>query len=250
MAQKIESQLYWVKVNCGPHTVKIQDFFVKINILRLHSSFAQVGLRIGQKNSPPKQWVHNQGLVFHKEDWVFKVSSGFHGSPYVSKNAHAWSYEDMMGLDTDIVVHRLPMKEDYPPAKQKVRRMRPYMSEKIKAEVMKQFDACFLAVTSYPQWVANVVPVLKKDGKVHMCVDYRDLNRESPKDDFPLPHIDVLVDNTAQHKIFSFMDGFSGYNQIKMAPEDMEKTTFITQQGTFCYKVMPFGLKNVGATYQ
>ena len=124
------------------------------------------------------------------------------------------------------------------------------MSEKIKAKVMKQFDARFLAVTSYPQWVANVVPVPKKDGKVQMCVDYIALNRASPKDDFPLPHIDVLVDNTAQHKIFSFMDGFSGYNQIKMAPEDMEKKTFITQWGTFCYKVMPFRLKNDGETYQ
>ena len=78
----------------------------------------------------------------------------------------------------------------------------------------------------------------------------RDLNRSSPKDDFPLPHIDVLVDNIAQHKIFSFMDSFYGYNQIKMAPEDMEKTTFVIQWGTFCYKVMPFGLKNVRATYQ
>ena len=65
------------------------------------------------------------------------------------------------------------------------------------------------------------MPVPKKDGKVCMYVDYRDLNMVSPKDDFPLPHIDVLVDNTAQHKAFSFMDGFSGYNQIKMAPEDM-----------------------------
>ncbi|KAK5776033.1 hypothetical protein PVK06_043991 [Gossypium arboreum] len=83
-----------------------------------------------------------------------------------------------------------------------------------------------------------------------MCVDYRDLNRASPKDNFPLPHIDTLVDNTAKHSLFSFMDGFSGYNQIKMAPEDMEKTTFITMWGTFCYKVMPFGLKNAGATYQ
>ena len=83
-----------------------------------------------------------------------------------------------------------------------------------------------------------------------MCMDYRDLNRANPKDNFPLPHIDVLVDNTAQHAFFSFMDGFSGYNQIKMAEEDMEKTTFITPWGTFCYKVMPFGLKNAGATYQ
>ena len=96
----------------------------------------------------------------------------------------AWSYEDMPGLDTDIVVHRLPTKEDYPSVKQKVRRMRPEMSEKIKDEVMKQFDAGFLVVTSYRQWVANVVPVPKKDGKVRMCVDYKDLNRASPKDDF------------------------------------------------------------------
>ena len=106
--------------------------------------------------------------------------------------------------------------------------MRPDMSEKIKVKVMKQFNSGFLAVTSYPQWVANVVPVPKKDGKVRMCMDYRDLNRASPKDDFPLLHIDILVDNTTHHKVFSFMGGFSGYNQIKMAPEDIEKTTFVT----------------------
>ena len=83
-----------------------------------------------------------------------------------------------------------------------------------------------------------------------MCVNYRDLNRASLKDNFPLPHIDTLVDNIAKHSVFSFMDEFSGYNQIRMAPEDMEKTTFLTMWRTFCYKVMPFGLKNVGATYQ
>ncbi|KAA3485088.1 reverse transcriptase [Gossypium australe] len=100
------------------------------------------------------------------------------------------------------------------------------------------------------EWVANIVPVPKKDGKVPMCVDYRDLNKARPKDNFPLPHIDSLVDNTAGYSLFSFMDGFSEYNQIKMHPEDMEKTTFVTLWGTFCYKVMPFGLKNAGATYQ
>src|ERR1051325_246291 len=162
----------------------------------------------------------------------------------------AWSYEDMPGLDTDIVMHELPLKEDCPPVKQKLRRTHPEMSKKIKEEVQKQFDAGFLKVVSYPPWVANIVPVPKKDGKVRMCVDYRDLNRASPKDDFPLPHIDILVDNTAQAKVFSFMDGFSGYNQIKMSPDDMEKTNFITPWGTFCYKVMPFGLKNAGETYQ
>ena len=94
------------------------------------------------------------------------------------------------------------------------------------------------------------MPVPKKDGKVRMCVDYRDLNRASPKDNFPLPHIDTLVDNTAKHALFSFMDRFSGFNQIRMTSEDMKKTTFLTMWGIFCYKVMPFGLKNVGTTYQ
>ena len=90
----------------------------------------------------------------------------------------------------------------------------------------------------------------KKDGKVRMCVDYRELNRASPNDNFPLPYIDTLVDNTTKHSLFSFMDRFSSYNQIKMALEDMEKTTFLTMWETFCHKVMPFGLKNAGATYQ
>jgi hypothetical protein len=162
----------------------------------------------------------------------------------------AWSYQDMPGLDPEIVEHRLPLKPECPPVKQRLRRSHPDMALKIKEEIQKQINAGFLITSEYPQWLANIVPVPKKDGKVRMCVDYRDLNRASPKDDFPLPHIDVLVDNTAKSKVFSFMDGFSGYNQIKMAVEDKEKTSFITPWGTFCYQVMPFGLTNAGATYQ
>ena len=105
-------------------------------------------------------------------------------------------------------------------------------------------------MVNYPEWLANMVPVPKKDGKVRICVDFRDMNKASPKDDFPLPHIDILVNNTTGHALLSFMDGFSRYNQIKMVLEDKEKTSFITPWGTYCYKVMPFGLKNAGATYQ
>lgn len=162
----------------------------------------------------------------------------------------AWSYQDMPGLDTDIVEHYLPLKAGCKPVKQKLRKLKPTWALQVRNEVMKQWEAGFLKVVSYPTWLANIVPVPKKDGKVRMCVDYRDLNRASPKDDFPLPNIDILVDNTAGHGMFSFMDGFSGYNQIKMAEQDQEKTAFTTQWGTFCYKVMPFGLKNAGSTYQ
>jgi ribonuclease HI len=162
----------------------------------------------------------------------------------------AWSYQDMPGLDTDIVVHKIPLKPECRPVKQALRRMKPEVILKIKEEVEKQLKAGFLSTVTYSDWVANIVPVPKKDGKVRMCVDYRDLNRASPKDNFPLPHIDTLVDYTATNVVFSFMDGFSGYNQIKMAEEDKSKTAFITHWGTFVYDVMPFGLKNAGATYQ
>ena len=92
--------------------------------------------------------------------------------------------------------------------------------------------------------------VKKANGKWRMCVDFTDLNKACPKDSFPLPRIDQLVESTVEHKLLMFMDAFSGYNQIKMAEEDQEKTAFITSQGLYCYKVMPFGLKNVGETYQ
>ncbi|XP_058208176.1 uncharacterized protein LOC131321189 [Rhododendron vialii] len=164
------------------------------------------------------------------------------------EDVFVWSHADMPGIDPEIVGHQIPLYPDAKPVKQKLRRMRPDWVLKIKEEVTKQINARFLMVTEYPQWVANIVPVPKRDGRIRVCVDFRDLNKASSKDDFPLPHIDVLVDNTAGHALLSFMDGFSGYNQILMAPEDREKTTFVTEWGTYCYRVMPFGLKNAGST--
>ena len=102
----------------------------------------------------------------------------------------------------------------------------------------------------YPEWLANVVLVKKANDKWRLCIDFTDLNRACPKDSFPLPRIDLIVDAIAGHELLSFMDAFSGYKQISMDPDDQEKTSFVTGQGTYCYRVMPFGLKNAGATYQ
>ncbi|KAA3462767.1 RNA-directed DNA polymerase (Reverse transcriptase), Ribonuclease H [Gossypium australe] len=107
--------------------------------------------------------------------------------------------------------------------------MKPDILLKIKEEVKKQFDAGFLQVVKYSEWVANIVPVPKKDRKVQMCVDYKDLNKASLKDNFPLPH-------TTGYSLFSFMDGFSRYNLIKMHLEDMEKTTFVTMWEYFAIR--------------
>ena len=133
---------------------------------------------------------------------------------------------------------------------QKLRRMRTEWLLKIKEEVTKQLKVGFIKPMHQAEWIANVVLVPKNDGKVRVCVDFRDFNKPCPKDEFSLPHIDVLVDNTARSALMSFMDSFSRYNQIKMAPKDMTKTTFTTKWGIYYYTVMSFGLENAGATYQ
>ena len=117
-------------------------------------------------------------------------------------------------------------------------------------EVDRLLGAGSIAEVCYPEWLANPVVVKKKNGKWRICVDFTDLNKACPKDSYPLPNIDRLVESTTRDEMLTFMDAFSGYNQIMMHPDDREKTAFITDRGTYCYKVMPFGLKNAGATYQ
>ena len=102
----------------------------------------------------------------------------------------------------------------------------------------------------YPQWLANTVVVKKKTGKWHVCVDFTNLNRACPKNPFPMPRIDQLVNATVSHPRMSFLDAFQGYHQIPLALEDQEKISFVTPVGNYHYKVMPFGLKNAGSTYQ
>ena len=101
----------------------------------------------------------------------------------------------------------------------------------------------------HPKWLSNVVPVKKKNGQIRCYVDFRNLNKACPKDAFLLPNIDLLVDSAVGSSMFSFMDGYSRYNQIRMTAKDEEKTTFRTPIGNFYYTVMPFSLKNARATY-
>ena len=124
------------------------------------------------------------------------------------------------------------------------------MIPQIEVEVNKLIEGGFIREVKYPSWISNIVLVRKKNGQIRICVGFRDLNKSCPKDNFPLPLTKILVDATVGYETLSFMDGFSGYNQIHMAPRDEEFTAFRTLKGIYCYKVIPFGLKNVGATYQ
>ena len=162
----------------------------------------------------------------------------------------AWSHEDMSSIDPSIITHCLNVYPSSKPVRQKKRVFAPERDNAIKEEVQKLTVARFIREVYYPDWLANVVMVKKANGKWRMCVDFTDLNKVCPKDSYLLPRIDQLVDSTVGHKLLSFMDAFSGYNQIRIDGADQEKTSFVTSQDLFCYKVMPFGLKNVGATYQ
>ena len=167
-----------------------------------------------------------------------------------NKDVFAWKLADMGGIDPIIITHRMNVSPSFKPVKQKRRSFPPERQKAINEEVGKLLQAGAIREVEYPEWLANVVLVKKANDKWRLYIDFTDVNRACPKDSFPLPRIDLIVDATAGHELLSFMDAFSGYNQISMDPDDQEKTSFVTVQGTYCYRVMPFGLKNAGATYQ
>ena len=162
----------------------------------------------------------------------------------------AWKQEDMGKVYPAVITHKLNVNPSFKSVKKKRRSFAPKRQKAINEEIGKLLQAKAIREVEYPKWLANVVLVKKANGKWRLCIDFIDINRAYPKDSFPLPRIDLIVDVTASHELLSFMDAFSGYNQINMDPSDQEKTSFVTGQGTYCYQVMPFGLKNAGATYQ
>jgi hypothetical protein len=122
-------------------------------------------------------------------------------------------------------------------------------TEAAKAKVHRLLEANFIEPVAYPTWLANVVMAQKKSGKWRMCIDFTSLNKAYPKDNFPLPRIDKIVDSAAGCEVMSLLDCFSGYHQIYMKEEDKASTSFITPFGTYCFVRMPEGLKNAGSTF-
>ena len=129
-----------------------------------------------------------------------------------NQDVFAWSHEDMSGIDPSIMVHKLNVSSSFLPVRQK---KRVFAQERDKAnaeEVRKLLEADFIREVYYPDWLANVIMVKKANGKLRICVDFTDLNKACPKDSYPLPRIDILVDSTARNQLLNFMDAFLGYN--------------------------------------
>jgi len=147
----------------------------------------------------------------------------------------AWSAADLSCVDPQVPVQKLSIHKEARYVSQKKRKLGDKRRLAVKVEVEKLLDVGFIAEAHYMTWLANVVLVKKASGKWWICVDYTDLNKACPKDLYPLPSIDRLVDSAAGNKVLNFLDAYSGYNQIPMAPSDMIKTAFITEDGNYFY---------------
>ncbi|XP_038707263.1 uncharacterized protein LOC120002571 [Tripterygium wilfordii] len=184
------------------------------------------------------------------------------------KMALGWTIADIRGISPTMCMHRILMEEDYKSSVEHQRRLNPNMKDVVKAEILKLLDAGIIYPISDSSWVSPVQVVPKKGGITvvknekneliptrtttgwRVCIDYRKLNNATRKDHFPLPFIDQMLERLSGYSYYCFLDGYSGYNQIPIAPEDQEKTTFTCPFGTFAYKRMPFGLCNAPATFQ
>jgi hypothetical protein len=142
------------------------------------------------------------------------------------------------------------MWPDVAPVHQKEPPFHPSKAMAIKAEIDKLRIVWFIYPIAYTSWVSNHVPINKKQGIIHICTYFHDLIHAFPKNNFPTPFINQIIDDCVGHEALSFMDGFSSYNQIQIHPADQYKTSFTTPWGTFAYHIIPFGLKNAGATFQ
>ncbi|GJX37499.1 reverse transcriptase domain-containing protein, partial [Tanacetum coccineum] len=184
------------------------------------------------------------------------------------KQAIAWKITDIKGIDHRFCTHKILMEDDYKPMVQSQRRVNPKIHEVIKKEVLKLLDADMIYPISDNPWVSPMHCVRKKGGIIvvvneenelistrlvtrwRVCIDYRKLNEVIRKDHFPLPFMDQMLERLAGNEFYCFLDGFSGYFQIPIDPQDQEKTTFTCPYGTFAYRRMPFGLCNAPGTFQ
>ena len=166
------------------------------------------------------------------------------------KDVFVWDYSEMPRLDPGLVAHTLNVDPEAKPVAQPARIFHTKIEGQIVREVLKLLAARFVKPIQHLHWLSNIIPVKKKNSQIRCCVNFRNLNKACSKGEFPLPNMDLLIDSTVGSAMFLFMDSFSEYNQIRIAPKDAEKTAFKTPMGNFYYIVMPFKLKNAGVTYQ
>jgi hypothetical protein len=209
---------------------------------------AQLQSNDGTKTVPLDPATPKQTVVI-REDLTLQDEEKLISCLSRNKDIFAWSALDLVGVSRTVIEHSLGIDPSVRPKKQRLRKMSDEKTEAAKVEVHHLLEANFIEPVAYPTWLANVVMVQKKRGKWRMCIGFTSLNKACPKDNFPLPRIDKIVDNAVGCEVMSLLDCFTGYHQIYMKEEDKASTSFITPFGTYCFIRMLEGLKNAGSTF-
>ncbi|MCO5578895.1 hypothetical protein L7F22_032744 [Adiantum nelumboides] len=162
----------------------------------------------------------------------------------------AWLYKDLKGVDPAVCQHTIPLRDDAKPSKQRPYSYNDNYVKKIEEEINRLKEVGFIYEIDHTEWVSLLVVVPKKNGKLRVCVNLKKVNAATIRDHYPLPITDHVLERVARAEAYSYLDGFSGYNQLSIAPKDQHKIVFATERGTFAYKVMPFGLTNAPSTFQ
>jgi len=238
--------------------IELKDNFLPTGLTPLEDIFDSNDIPRKPKMQPLNAEIENYSIGTAENPKMVKLSKALPPDQKLKhielfkefQDVFAWSYEDLKSYDTSVIQHIIPLKEDQKHFKQKLRRVNPVLLPLIEKEFKRMYQARIIAPIRFSEWISNLVPTRKKTREIRLCVGLRNLNKVSLKDHYPLPKMDHILKRVVGASRISLLDGFSGFNQILVHPDDQDKTSFTTPWGTFKYVKMPFGLKNAGATFQ
>jgi len=252
-------QISWEEVaDAEAEVIQLKDNFLPTGLTPLEDIFDSNDVPRKPKMQPLNAAIEECDIGTVEKPKIIKLSTSLppdQKPKYIDlfkefQDVFAWGYEDLKSYDTSVIQHTIPLKPNKKPFKKKLRRINPMLLPSIEKELQKMFKAGIIAPIRFSDWISNLVPTRKKTGEIILCVDLRNLNQVSLKDNYPLPKMDHILQRVVGASRISLLDGFSGFNQILVHPDDQDKTAFTTPWGTFKYVKMPFGLKNAGATFQ
>jgi len=261
---QVEGEFKDISIDTEPEEVnqmdvfQLKDNFIPKGLIPLEELFDQDDVARKPTLRPTEEGVEEVNIGAAENPKMVKLSKAL--TPKVKKeyirllssfsNVFAWDYSDLKTYDTSIIQHTIPIKPNQKPFRQKLKRMNPKLLPLIEKEVNRLYKSRIIVPIRFSDWISNLVPVRKKTGEICLCIDFRNLNKVSLKDNYPLPKMDHILQQVVGASRMSLLDGYSGYNQILVHEDDRDKIAFTTPWGTFHYAKMPFGLKNAGATFQ
>eukprot|EP00253_Pinus_taeda_P027131 PITA_27131 len=239
-------------INEDSEVINLKDNFFPKGLTALEDLFDSNDVPRKPKMEPLKSVMEECNIGTDENPKLIKLSKSLPPTERVKyieflkefQDTFAWIYEDLRSYDTNIIQHTISIKENKKPFRQKLRRINHVLLPSIEKEIRRMYDAKIIAPIRFSEWVLNLVPTRKKPSEIRLCVNLRNLNKVSLKDNYPLPKMDHILQRVVGATRISLLDGFSGYNRILVHPDDEAKTAFTTPWGTFMYVKMPFVLMN------